>query len=268
MKYMTFNSSCSYCCLANLLESHEIHKEDREIALEMGLPYLFSYDETDNAYQAGAMLQGEYWFNRYLNGIGFRFFEDMASKTDAADRLKNHTFCMIGLKTEFGKHAMIYMGQQSGNYRFLNPHRENDGQPDEVFLTEEELLDALSECNAVGHIEHTGTQIPMGAADYDNSLRCLSRYREELHQFCGAYRTGGEIMSRVNTLFRPFAVDGLAMMELVGEWALAEELRLFQKDCMTLFSRGDCRPDEIVDMARLDRIAAAYEKLILEKRNR
>ena len=56
-----------------------------------------------------------------------------------------------------------------------------------------------------------------------------------------------------------------AMMELAGETGLAEELRLFQKDCMTLFRAGDCRPNEVVDMARLDRIVTTYEGLIQKK---
>ena len=59
-------------------------------------------------------------------------------------------------------------------------------------------------------------------------------------------------------------VDGLAMMELAGETGLAEELRLFQKDCMALFRAGDCLPAEVVDMVRLDRIVEAYEALITQ----
>ena len=43
MKYMTFNSSCSYAGLANLLSFYGVDIEDREIALQMGLPFLFDY---------------------------------------------------------------------------------------------------------------------------------------------------------------------------------------------------------------------------------
>ena len=42
MKYMTFNASCAYAGLANILERFGIETEDREIALAMGLPYLFA----------------------------------------------------------------------------------------------------------------------------------------------------------------------------------------------------------------------------------
>lgn len=261
MKYMTFNSSCSYCCLANLLEYHGVDVEDRDIALQMGLPYLFSCDEA-GAYQAGAMLQGKYWFDRYLNSIGLEFAEEFVPKFSAFDFAANYVPCMMGLKTEFGKHAMICTGQENGKYRFLNPHRVDDGQPDELLFTPEKLLEALSEVNAVGRIVRAENSKPMEASDFKDSLVCLRRCREDLRGFCGEHRTDGEIMAAANTLFRPFAVDGLAMMELAGETELADELRLFQKDCMALFRTGDSRPDEVLDMARLDRIMAGYEKLI------
>lgn len=265
MKYMTFNSSCSYCCLANLLESFGVDKEDRDIALEMGLPYLFSYDEGERAYLAGAMLQGKYWFDRHLNCVGLEFVEEFVAKSDVAGFVANYAPCMMGMNTEFGKHAMIYTGQQKDRYHFLNPHRADDGQPGELLLTEAELLEVLSEVNAVGRIERVDKVKPMNDADFENSLVVLRRYKEELHRFCSALRTNGEIMAAMNTLLRPLAVDSLAMMELAGETGLAEELRLFQKDCMTLFRAGDCCPDEVMDVARLERIMAAYEVLIAKR---
>lgn len=54
MKYMTFTASCSYCCVANMMEKHGLHKEDREIVCEAGIPYLFAYDEESGTYKAGA----------------------------------------------------------------------------------------------------------------------------------------------------------------------------------------------------------------------
>ena len=70
MKYMTFNSACSFAGIANMLEQYGVDVTDREIALGMKLPYLFAYDE--GAYVSGPMLQKEEWFNLYLNSIGFK----------------------------------------------------------------------------------------------------------------------------------------------------------------------------------------------------
>lgn len=54
MKYMTFNSSCAYAGLANLPELYDMDVSDGEIALEMGLPYLFA--KVQGQYLAGPML--------------------------------------------------------------------------------------------------------------------------------------------------------------------------------------------------------------------
>ena len=44
MKYMTFNNSCSYAGVANMLEDFNIHMEDYELAIEMKVPFIFKYD--------------------------------------------------------------------------------------------------------------------------------------------------------------------------------------------------------------------------------
>ncbi len=69
MKYMTFNFSCSYAGVANMLEQYGIDTDDRSIAMGMKLPYLFAYE--NGVYMAGPMLQSAAWFNLYLNPIGF-----------------------------------------------------------------------------------------------------------------------------------------------------------------------------------------------------
>lgn len=41
MKYMSFNSSCAFAGVANMLQQLGIDVQDRDIALGMKLPYLF-----------------------------------------------------------------------------------------------------------------------------------------------------------------------------------------------------------------------------------
>lgn len=75
MKYMHFNSSCSYAGLANLLELKGVDTEDDRIAGEMYLPYFLAFDAESECYQAGPMLQTADWFNLYLLPRGFRYVE-------------------------------------------------------------------------------------------------------------------------------------------------------------------------------------------------
>ncbi len=62
-KYMHFNSSCSYTALAMLLSDKGIDTEDTDIALEIGLPWMF--DREEGYYLAGPMLQGAKWFDLF-----------------------------------------------------------------------------------------------------------------------------------------------------------------------------------------------------------
>lgn len=54
MVYMTFHSSCSYTGVANMLAQYHLTTDDRTIAMNMKLPYLFAYK--DGIYMAGPML--------------------------------------------------------------------------------------------------------------------------------------------------------------------------------------------------------------------
>ena len=69
MKYMTFNSSCPYAGMANMLEKYGIDVEDYEIALEMKLPLFV--DKNEDGYVAGPMIQEKKWFDIFLNRYGF-----------------------------------------------------------------------------------------------------------------------------------------------------------------------------------------------------
>ena len=249
MKYMSFNSSCSYCCLANLLEGYGVDREDRELALDMDLPWLFSYDPEGRTFLAGAMLQGKAWFDRCLGPLGFAFVEEWVVRDAVPAYLEAHVPCMVGIKTAAWKHAVVYTGRgEDGQLSFLNPHRRAGGGPDRLSFTDGALLAALEAQNAVGCLRRMERPRPADRRDLDASLNCLEAYRRAVTDFCGRERTEQEIREAVNPLFRPLAVDALAMMELAGEGALADTLREFQRQAMALFRAGACLPAELIDL--------------------
>ena len=129
MKYMTFNSSCSYAGVANMLEQYGVDTDDRSIALGMKLPYLFSRE--DGIYMAGPMLQSAGWFNLYLNPIGFEMIEKEVPAEQVPEYLMQRKTAMLGLQVdEGGKHAVVYIGHQDGKLVFLNNKWE---QTDAIF---------------------------------------------------------------------------------------------------------------------------------------
>ena len=142
MKYMTFNSSCSYAGIANMLEQYGLDTNDRSIALEMKLPYLFSY--CDGVYLSGPMLQKAEWFNLYLNPIGYQLWEETVPADEIAVYLKSQKTAMLGIKTgAIGKHAVVYTGTVSNQFVFLNNKWESEEAPNEIRLTEDELKQKL-----------------------------------------------------------------------------------------------------------------------------
>ena len=95
-KYMTFNSSCSYAGLANMLLRYGVDTQDREIARDMKLPFLFAYEEDE--YRAGPMLQGAQWFNLYLHPRGLEMRETEVPAQSVAAYLRRQRTAMLGIR--------------------------------------------------------------------------------------------------------------------------------------------------------------------------
>lgn len=260
MTYMSFLASCSYCCLANLLEVYGIHTTDRQIALDMALPYLFVQDA--NGYCAGAMIQSPAYFDLYLNPKGLSFAENACTREETLAFMDTHIPCMVGIAGEFGKHAMVYLGRQAEAVHLLNPHRKGDGQPDHMDLADEELTTRLSNENMVGYLETCAPKAGVLGVELERSLKTMDSYEAEVSCFCSVSQTEAAVRESLNTLFRPFALDLLAMMELIGENALAARLRIFRDQAMAMFRAGSCKPDTIVDMDNFRNAAALYSSMI------
>ena len=107
MKYMTFNSSCAYAGVANMLEQYGVDTDDRSIAMGMKLPYLFSYQNAE-------------WFNLFLIPQGFEMCEIELPAEQVADYLKKQKTAMLGFRmNENNKHAVVYIGSHDGKLVFL-----------------------------------------------------------------------------------------------------------------------------------------------------
>lgn len=143
MKYMTFQNSCSFCCLANMLAEFDVDTTDREIVLEAGLPYIFRYEKRTDSFMTGTMLQTSADYNRAIKQHGFLFVDCLIPKIDVTSFLAAHPSCMIGLSAAHGKNAMVFIGMEGSDFCFLNPHREADGQQDYVLLSEADILSRI-----------------------------------------------------------------------------------------------------------------------------
>lgn len=265
MKYMTFNSSCSYAGLANLLSFYGIDTEDREIAVQMRLPYLF--DVECGSYFSGPMLQGARWFNRYLSPLGFQLAERILNKDAVCKKLLANAPAMLGLRiSPENKHAVIYTGYQDGIYRFLNNKREDSPEPETLCLTEEELLARLDESVVIGILKRISS-MPVDHRPYiERSVMVLQELRENIHTFCMQEQSADALRKGMNDLFRAILLDGVTMLELLGETEIAESLRAVQTQFLEVIKAN--RPavlSEELDMPRLEKAMEQYQALMIKR---
>lgn len=229
MKYMTFNASCAYAGLANLLAFYGVDTEDYRIAQEIALPYCFAKE--GGIYKAGPMLQGKRWFELYLRPRGFCFNEVRLPREQAADYLAAHPCAMVGVRMENGqKHAVIYSKIEAGKLCFLNNKRKNSEEPEQLCLSRQELEQRLEADTAIATLGRCEAEPASLAPVLEDSLAVLRELEQELLVFCSVPQSAAALAAARDRLFRPVLLDALSVLPLAGEWALCEKLNAIQKE--------------------------------------
>lgn len=258
---MNFNSSCSYCCLANMLKDFNIDTEDYKIALDIGLPYIIKHKNKNMSYLCGSSLQDEEIFNLYLKPRGLGFVEELLSRKEIIEIMKKFKRkYMIGLNNNRQRHAYVFLNYDGSNFLFLNPHRENDKEDNYLLVNESQLYKMLDKQSMIGHIVKTDVIKEKDYSLHNNSLKVLNKYKKAIHQFSNQEQTVEGIRNNRDTLLRTFAIDLLVMMELIEDKELLNLLRKFQKECLTLFrTNKNVIPSKIIDLNNFDLIIELYK---------
>ena len=228
MKYMTFNSSCSYAGVANMLEQYGVNTDDRSIALRMKLPYLFSFER--GVYMSGPMLQSADWFNLYLNPIGFEMTETEMPSAHVPEFLKRQKTAMIGMQvSENDKHAVVYTGSQDGKLVFLNNKWEQDSAPNQFWFTDTEIVNHLESLTMVATLKQIDSKEVDLRSRLAESISVIQQNLYEIKSLCARQETVARLRSMLNTLFRPLFLDGITMLNLLGKVELANQFSHIQK---------------------------------------
>lgn len=271
MKYMTFNSACSFAGIANMLEQYGVDVTDREIALGMKLPYLFAYDE--GAYVSGPMLQKEEWFNLYLNSIGFVLIEKKISVDQVVDYLKEQRTAMLGIKIENGgKHAVVYKGIEADKLLFINNKWEDEEAPSEMKFTEEELQENIEAEVVIATLQQVQPAKVCIVEKLEASVSALQANVLEIEELCKKEVSIAYLQSKLNTLFRPLFLDGITMLHLIGETEFAEEWKVMQGNLLSALRQDknqSIQLSEYISIDKLQTLAQRYAELIrteLEKK--
>lgn len=245
MKYMTFNSSCSYAGLANMLARCEVDTDDRSIALEMGLPYFFAKE--GNTFLSGPALQTAEWFDLFLNPRGFALRETMVEKSDVPSCLIRQNCAMLGLHQDGGgKHAFIYIGTSDDRFHFLNNKWAHDPSPEIITLTEHELSERLDNPCIIAKLDRIAPLAAPIRQKMTDSLAVLEDYRRELLTVCGQTFPITALRQKLNPTFRALFLDGITMLELLGQDTLHRKAVAAQQILLTAL-RGNADKLRLTD---------------------
>lgn len=269
MKYMTFNSSCSYAGIANMLEQYGIETDDKSIAVAMNLPFLFS--RSNGVYLSGPMLQTAEWFDLYLNPIGYQLIEKAISADCIAEYLKKQKTAMLGISLgETGKHAIVYTGTVSDSFVFINNKWENDSSPSEIRLSTVELQKRIESEVIVATLQPISPKSINFTPKFQFSISVLQENLGEIIALCDKEETVANLRSKLNTLFRPLFLDGITMLNLIGETNLAKEFAKLQQELLGALRQEPQQKitlKEYLSTSKLQIAVEAYIQLIMNVMN-
>lgn len=266
MKYMTFNSSCSYAGLANMLEKKGIDVEDYEIVLEMKLPFMI--DKNEDGYIVGPMLQQKKWFDIFLNKYGYEITEEWLDRADVFDYLQGKDTAMLGIRMDNGRlhyHAVVYMGTEEGKVIFINNKHEGGSDPDEFRFTAKELQERVRDKTVIATLTPTEEKPADFSSLLIQSIKYIDALQKDMIDFCSAMHSNQEIHEKEYGLFRPLLLDGPSMMNLIGQAEILEDMKVLQKAFVQVALK-DKRDDVILadcfDMELLQSVCQRWKMLI------
>ena len=233
-KYMHANSSCSYCAISYMMQAFGIDATDIDIVKEINLPLMF--EKSENQYNSGFMLQSKKWFDLFLNPRGLELKDVVLDKNSAIAFFKENKNVMIGLKTSQGKHAVVLVDYNADCFEFFNPTHEGSGEEEYFVLNEETLINSLDNKLSVARIVPCEKKSVDLKANIVESISALSFLKNDLKSFIES-NTDRETYHNNLDLFRPLLLDGLTMMEIVGEANLFPLMKQAQKQLLS-FIRG------------------------------
>ena len=261
MKYMTFNSSCSYAGIANMLEQYGFETSDASIALAIKLPYLFTC--CDGVYLSGPMLQGAQWFDLFLNPIGFRLSEETISSDELAKYLKSHKTAMLGVNTGAGgKHAVVYIKAEATHLVFLNNKWENEESPDQIRLAEAELMQIVDQKVVVATLEEITPKRVNLTPLLEQSIAALQSNVSEIIELSLKEKRVETLRQKLNTLFRPLFLDGITMLNLIGENELSKCFVKLQSELLCALRQPSKEAVCLKEHISMEELQASAEKYL------
>lgn len=265
MKFMTFNNSCSFAGIANLLIDYSLDREDFEIAIAMKVPYIFKFDDETQSFLSGSMLQQKKYFDYCLQKHDLELIENIVPREKIIPFLENLPCkAMLGLYIqENRKHAVIFYGKDNGKYRFLNNKRKDSSEPDYYQFDLSELLEKLDDTVIVCYLKKGSGKINI-LPEIQASILHLKKYKKEVNLFCSQMQPVEKLNTAMNKMFRAFFLEVFTMMELIGENELAFQIGELRKSYLKAMRlERSLKLADFLSLPDLNKAIDEYERLII-----
>ena len=188
--------------------------------------------------------------------------EELVDSEQLCNYLRAHKPAMLGVQTPYGKHAVVF-AEYDAIYHFMNPTHESSGERTELLLSEEELLASVDQETMVGTVIPAEAE-PQSLTPYLNdSISVIRKNFADIEAFAAEKHDPNTYFPIMNSLFRSLLLDGITMLELAGETALAQEFTTLQHQFMD-FMRGSRREalQETLSLDKLHDLTERYAHLI------
>ena len=243
-KQQHINNACAPACVAMLLSHHNILKEDFDIIYESKRPYMVEFNEHQNSFCAGILIQSDEIMNIVPNKFDLKF---ILNKFDNFDNYYEHAVLLMKNKTPFitslaqgfipspgytknkskGGHAIVVYKLINDEFYFLDPdggiNRKKENKFEEVSeqvsykIHKKEMKDILTIRNKyiISTLEkfvdfQTESDIPLLL---DNSKKAISKLshvsKNELLRIISNDKSVdyNDFYSFIIRIIKPFALD-------------------------------------------------------------
>lgn len=235
MSYITFTGAGKLAALAAMLDRMGHQTNDQAVALGMEAPYLFIRE--NGCYHVGSSLYQPRWLDLYLRPRGFHLHKETIPSSDVPARLRSLQTAMLPMRSDNGAyHPVVFDQYVNRRYEFINIKSAASPEPDMVSMSSATLRRRLNDETTLYTLESCVPEpvdfIPLLFASLEN----LSPYIKDMLAARRRTVTREELHLLNKQLFRPLMHDLRPMAAMIGDFTLAEELRLLEHDHRHIFT--------------------------------
>ena len=116
---------------------------------------------------------------------------------------------------------------------FLNNKWEHTDAPEQITLAETELLAQISTSAMIATLKPITPKAVDLHSKMSTSVVVIRQNLADICSVCGRAETVAQLRLKLNTLFRPLLLDGITMLQLIGEVKLAEDFTAHQRSFLS-----------------------------------